>query len=102
MAFQDACEKSRILLLEPQMRVEVQVPDEFVGEIINDLTVRRADITEVETHGKMKVVKAHVALARMFGYATTARSLSQGRAHPSMELYKYSEVGPEVYERFNF
>lgn len=102
MAMENAVEKADVIILEPQMKVEVQVPEEFLGEILNDLTMRKAVINEVETHGNHRLVKGLVSLARMFGYATTVRSLSQGRAQPSMELHEYAPVSKEVYERFNF
>ena len=64
--------------------------------------MRKAVINAVESRGKTRVVKGIVSLSQMFGYATTVRSLSQGRAQPTMELHEYAPVGPEVYEKFNF
>src|SRR5262249_1948531 len=72
--------RGNILLLEPIMRVEVQVPDEYYGAITADLQAKRAEITKTEQRGKWWVVEALVPLARMFDYAEQARSLSQGRA----------------------
>jgi elongation factor G len=101
-AFDNAIDNGKPIILEPQMKIEVQVPDEFLGEILNDLNMRKAQITDVEQRGRMRVVKGVVSLTQMFGYATTVRSLSQGRAQPSMELYKYAPASSDVYEKFNF
>ena len=88
--------RGNVLLLEPIMRVEVQVPDEFYGAITADLQAKRAEITKTEQRGKWWVVEAQVPLARMFDYAEQARSLSQGRASSTMEPHSYREAPPEV------
>jgi elongation factor G len=88
--------RGNVLLLEPIMRVDVQVPDEFYGAITADLQAKRAEITKTEQRGKWWVVEAQVPLARMFDYAEQARSLSQGRASSTMEPHSYREAPPEV------
>ncbi|TET32007.1 MAG: elongation factor G [Planctomycetota bacterium] len=105
-AFRKAVEKggdnSNVMILEPVMRVEVRVPEEYFGEILNDLTARRAEITEVEDVPGGKVIHCSVALERMFGYSNAVRTLSSGRASFTMEPHTYREVGPETYKRFTY
>ena len=88
-AFKDACEKASPVLLEPYMRVEVVVPEEFVGEVIADLNSRRGKLDEVIPRGKTSMVNAVVPLAAMFGYSTALRSLSQGRGIFTMQYSHY-------------
>jgi elongation factor G len=95
-AFNEACEKGGLLLLEPVMKVEVQTPDAYYGAIVNDLNGRRADITDMDVHGDMRVIRGVVPLATMFGYSNTIRSLSQGRATFTMEPHAYAEAPPEA------
>ena len=92
MAFQAACKKANPVILEPIMNVEATMPEEYMGDVIGDLNSRRAQIQEMSDRGVLKVVKAIVPLATMFGYATTLRSLSQGRANYSMEFGHYADV----------
>lgn len=84
------------VLLEPIMKLEVVTPDEFLGNIHSDLMARRAVIVGTEQRGDLQVILAEVPLARMFGYSTDVRGLSQGRASYSMEPLKYAEAPPEV------
>ncbi|MBI4504990.1 MAG: elongation factor G [Chloroflexi bacterium] len=92
-AFQTAMRKARPALLEPIMRVEVVVPEAFVGEVIGDLNARRGRIEALESRGaEASVVRALVPLAEMFGYATQLRSLTQGRGSYSMEFWQYEPV----------
>src|SRR5262249_1818260 len=84
------------VLLEPVMKLEVVTPDEFVGNIQSDLLARKAAIVSTEQRGDLRVLGAEVPLARMFGYSTQVRSLSQGRASYSMEPLKFEEAPPEV------
>ncbi len=91
-AFNEACEKAGLVLLEPVMRIEIQTPDEYYGNIVNDLQGRRAEITDMDVHGDMRVIRGIVPLAEMFGYSTTIRSLSQGRASFTMEPHAYAEA----------
>ncbi|MBI3863839.1 MAG: elongation factor G [Planctomycetia bacterium] len=84
------------VLLEPIMKLEVVTPDEFLGNIHSDLMSRRAMIVGTDQRGDLQVISAEVPLAKMFGYSTDVRSLSQGRASYSMEPLKYAEAPPEV------
>jgi elongation factor G len=93
MAFKAAAQKAGPVLKEPVMAVEVVTPDEFLGDCIGDLNSRRGRIEGMEpASGGTQVIKAHVPLAEMFGYATTLRSMTQGRASYSMEPSHYDEV----------
>ena len=94
-AFDQACEKGGLTLLEPVMRIEIQVPDEYYGGVLNDLQGRRAVVSEIELVGENRVIRGQAPLAEMFGYTTTLRSLTQGRATLSMEPHAYAEV-PEA------
>jgi elongation factor G len=92
MAVKLAVEKADPVILEPLMRVEVTMPEQFMGDVIGDLNSRRGQIDGMESRGTTQVVKAFVPLAEMFGYATDLRSETQGRASYSMELSHYAEV----------
>jgi elongation factor G len=96
MAVKDAFEKADPMILEPVMRVEVIMPEEFMGDVIGDLNSRRGHIDGMETRGSTQVVRAFVPLALMFGYVTDLRSMSQGRATSSMEFSHYAEVPSQV------
>ncbi|MDQ3331906.1 MAG: EF-Tu/IF-2/RF-3 family GTPase [Planctomycetota bacterium] len=96
MAVRDAIGAADIALLEPKMRLEVVTPPEFVGNIQADLQSRRAMITNQEHRGGLVVITSETALAQMFGYSTTVRSLSQGRASYSMEFATYDEAPASV------
>ncbi|MFH1116823.1 MAG: elongation factor G [Pseudomonadota bacterium] len=88
-ACKEACEKASPILLEPYMTVEVIVPEEFMGEVIADLNGRRGRLEEVTPRGKTSVIKAVVPLAAMFGYSTSLRSITQGRAIFTMQYSHY-------------
>lgn len=92
MAFQDGAKKAGAYLLEPVMKVEVVVPEEYFGDIIGDLSSRRGKVEESSDRGNLKVLEVSVPLSEMFGYATALRSLTKGRANFSMEFGKYEEV----------
>ena len=92
MALKDAVEKADPTILEPMMRVEVTLPESFMGDVIGDLNSRRGLVEGTEMRGTTTVVRAAVPLAEMFGYATDLRSMTQGRASYSMELSHYAEV----------
>jgi len=96
MAFKTAAAKAGPVLLEPIMRVEVVVPQEYMGEVIGDLNGRRGKIAHMEPRGSSQVITAHVPLGDMFGYATTLRSLSQGRATYSMHFERYEQVPKQI------
>jgi elongation factor G len=92
MAIKDAVAKASPVVLEPMMRVEVTMPEQFMGDVIGDLNSRRGQVDGMESRGTTQVVRAFVPLAEMFGYATDLRSMTQGRASYSMELSHYAEV----------
>jgi elongation factor G len=92
MGIKDAVEKASPVVLEPLMRVEVTLPEQFMGDVIGDLNARRGQLEGTENRGSTIVVRAAVPLAQMFGYATDLRSMTQGRASYSMELSHYAEV----------
>ncbi len=92
MAVKDGMRKAQPTLLEPIMKVEVVMPEEFMGEILGDLSSRRGQILGMEGRATMQVVRAYVPLGNMFGYATDLRSKTQGRATYSMEFHHYQEV----------
>ncbi len=92
MAIQDAVNKADPAILEPIMRVEVVMPEEFMGDVIGDLNSRRGHLEGMDNRGGTQVVRAFVPLAEMFGYVTDLRSMTQGRATSSMEFSHYSEV----------
>jgi len=98
MAFKEAARKASPVLLEPVMSVEVVVPEEFMGTIIGDLNSRRGRIEGIEHRAGSQVIKAMVPLAEMFGYATTMRSNTQGRATFSMHFARYEEAPRAVAE----
>jgi len=98
MALQEGVKKGDPVMLEPVMKVEVTVPEEFMGDVIGDLNSKRGRIQEMTDRGQAKVVQAFVPLAEMFGYTTTLRSMTQGRASNSMEFDHYAEVPPNVAE----
>ena len=96
MAFQDGCKKAGPVLLEPIMAVEVLTPEQFMGDVIGDLSSKRGTIKEMRERASVKVIDATVPLAEMFGYATQLRSMSQGRASYSMTFASYEPVSPNV------
>jgi elongation factor G len=96
MAFKEACAKAKPRLLEPIMDVEVVVPEEYMGDIIGDLSSRRGRIGGMFQRGTARVIAASVPLAEMFGYATRMRSISQGRAVYSMQFSRYESLPQAV------
>jgi elongation factor G len=96
LAAKDAVPKAHPVILEPIMKVEVTMPEEFMGDVIGDLNSRRGQIDGMESRGGTQVVRAFVPLALMFGYVTDLRSMSQGRASSSMEFSHYAEVPASV------
>jgi len=99
MALKNAFMKSKPALLEPVMKVEVVVPEDYMGDVIGDLGSRRARIEGMETQtGVHSVIKAKVPLSSMFGYATAIRSLTQGRGTFTMEFFRYEEVPGNIAE----
>jgi len=96
MGFKEGFKRAKPVLLEPIMRVEVVTPEEYSGDVIGDLNRRRGQITGMDETPSGKAITADVPLSEMFGYATTVRSMSQGRATFTMEFAKYMEVPPNI------
>ena len=99
MAFKDAMQKGAPVLLEPIMKVEVTMPEEYMGDVIGDINSRRGQVEGMDDLGGGKIVRAHVPLAEMFGYATDLRSRTQGRGNYSMFFEKYAPVPKNVQEK---
>ena len=99
MAFKEAMQKAAPVLLEPIMKVEVTMPEEYMGDVIGDLNSRRGRVEGMDDIGGGKMVKAFVPLAEMFGYATDLRSRTQGRGNYSMFFEKYEQVPKNVQEK---
>ena len=95
-AFRDGMRRARPILLEPTMKVEVVTPDDYMGDVSSDLKRRRGELHSMEESPTGKVVRGEAPLAEMFGYATTLRSMSQGRATYSMEFSRYTPVPARV------
>jgi elongation factor G len=96
VGFREAAKTGRNVLLEPVMKLEVNVPDEYVGEISSDLNKRRANVEGIDNKARYQVVKAHVPLAEMFGYVTSLRTITSGRGNSSMEFSHYAELPQAV------
>ncbi|MDR7422428.1 MAG: elongation factor G, partial [Armatimonadota bacterium] len=99
MAFKEAAARGEPVLLEPMMKVEVVTPEAYMGDVIADLSARRGRIEGMEPEGGLRVIRAVVPLAEMFGYATALRSASQGRATYSMEPSHYEDVPASIAEK---
>ena len=98
MGFKAGVQKAKPVILEPMMKVEVETPEDYMGDVIGDLNSRRGMVQGMEDGPSGKMVKAEVPLSEMFGYSTSLRSATQGRASYSMEFAKYSEVPSSVAE----
>jgi len=96
LALQEAARRAKLILLEPIMKVEVVIPDVFLGEVTGDLNARRGRIEETSERAKLKVIACKVPLAEMFGYATQLRSMTQGRGTFTMEFDHYEEVPASI------
>jgi elongation factor G len=99
MALKEAARKAKPVLLEPVFDVEVVTPEEYMGDVIGDLSGRRGRIETMDQRGQDRIVKAQVALAEMFGYATELRSRTQGRATYTMQFNSYQEVPQSIGEQ---
>jgi len=99
LSFRNAAEKADPVLLEPMMNVDVTVPDEFVGEVVNFLNTRRAKISGIGKRKNLQIVAALVPLSEMFGYTTTLRSLTQGRASHTMQFSHYEQLPEQITNR---
>jgi len=98
MGFREGARKADPVMLEPIMAVEVETPEDYMGDVVGDLSRRRGVVLGMDDNAGVKVLKAEVPLAEMFGYSTTLRSLSQGRATYSMEFKKYQEAPSNIAE----
>jgi elongation factor G len=98
MGFKEACRRAKPVLLEPVMDVEVVCPSEYQGAVVGDLNSRRGKIIAMEARASAQVIRAHVPLAQMFGYATDVRSMTQGRATYTMQFARYEEVPRAIAE----
>jgi len=96
MAFQECMKKAQPILLEPIMEVDIVTPEEYLGSLISNISARRAKIEGIETKAQVKIITAYVPLAEMFGYATTLRSISQGRATFTMQFLCYDKVPANI------
>jgi elongation factor G len=98
MALQDGVKKGGPAILEPIMKIEVVTPEDFAGDVMGDLSSKRGRIEGMSERGNAKVIRAYVPLGEMFGYTTSLRSMSQGRASSSMEFFQYEKVPSNVQE----
>ena len=98
MAFKEACRKAKPVILEPIMKVSVVVPEEYMGDVMGDITGRRGSILGMEPRGGSTQIDAHVPLSEMFGYATDLRSRTQGRGTYSMEPSHYIQLPRSIQE----
>ena len=96
MAAKAAIKRAAPVLLEPVMKLEVVTPGEFLGDVLGEMGRRRANIRSIEGRGPVQMVKARLPLAESFGYVSSLRSLTQGRASHSMEFEEYEEAPAEV------
>jgi elongation factor G len=97
-AFREGMSSAGPKLLEPIMRIEVVTPEDYMGDIIGDLNSRRGQVNDMDQRGNARVIKASAPLATMFGYVSTLRSMSQGRAQFTMHFDRYAEVSQQVSE----
>ncbi len=98
IGFKEAARKAKPVLLEPVMKVEVVVPEEYMGDVLGDLSARRGRIEGLEKRGSTQIIRATVPLAEMFGYATDLRSRTQGRASYTMHFLRYEQTPPAIAE----
>jgi len=98
LALKEAYKQCNPVLLEPVMKVEVIVPDEYLGNVMGDVTSRRGQLQGTEQRGNAQIIRANVPLSEMFGYATALRSNTQGRGNYSMEMSHYEQVPKSIAE----
>ena len=98
MAFKECCKLAKPVLLEPIMRVEIVVPEEYMGDVIGDVNSRRGRLEGIDDQGGMKIIRSFIPLSEMFGYATDLRSRTQGRGTYSMEPSHNEEVPKSILE----
>jgi elongation factor G len=98
IVLREAARRAKPVLLEPMMQIEVVTPEEYMGDVIGDLTARRGKVERMEQRGPNHAIRALVPLAEMFGYATDLRSRTQGRATHTMQFHSYQEVPKSIAE----
>jgi elongation factor G len=98
LGYKEAARKAGAVILEPIMKVEVVTPEENMGDIVGDLNRRRGQVNDMSDRSGAKVIKAEVPLSEMFGYVTTLRTLSSGRATSTMEFSHYAETPSNISE----
>jgi elongation factor G len=98
LAFRQAAE-GNVTLLEPIMKIEVRVPEDFLGAVVGDLNSRRGEVSEVDAVGNLRIVRALVPIAEMFAYSSALRGATQGRGSYSMELHEYRDVPRNIAEK---
>ncbi|MBW7992883.1 MAG: elongation factor G, partial [Planctomycetes bacterium] len=96
MALKKGVEMAKAVLLEPIMRIEITLPENYLGDVLSELHSRRAGIDELITMEDLRVIKGHIPLAETFGYATTLRSITQGRGTYTVEPLEYSPAPVKV------
>ena len=99
MAFKEALQRANCALLEPMMKVEVVVPDEYMGDVMGDIASRRGRVTGMDAHAGMHSIDGIVPLSEMFGYATDLRSKTQGRGTYTMQFEHYEEVPASIADK---
>ncbi|MDO9065756.1 MAG: elongation factor G, partial [Chloroflexota bacterium] len=98
MALKLGVQKAEPILLEPMMKVEVVVPEDFMGDVLGNISSRRGHIEGLESRGNTQIIRSFAPLAQMFGYATDLRSMTQGRGTYSMEFSHYEQIPASVAE----
>jgi elongation factor G len=98
LAFRQAAENNTVLL-EPFMKVEVSVPEEYLGAVVGDLNSRRGEVSEVDSQGDIRIVRSMVPIAQMFAYSSALRGATQGRGQFSMELAEYRDVPASIAQK---
>jgi elongation factor G len=99
MAFKEGCRQAKSALLEPIMKVDITVPEEYMGDVIGDINARRGKMEGMEAKAGMQIIHGFIPLSEMFGYATDLRSKTQGRGTYSMEPSHYEEVPKSILDQ---
>jgi elongation factor G len=102
IALKEGVKKAKPIMLEPVMKMEIVTPDESIGDILGDLNSRRAQIGSIDSRGNSRIIRCVIPLSETFGYATNLRSMSQGRATYTMEVYRYEEMPLNLAEQLHF
>ena len=99
LAFKNAAAKADPILLEPMMKVEITLPEEYLGDVMGNVSSRRGNVSGIEMRNGVQVINAFIPLAEMFGYATDLRSRTQGRGNYTMQFDHFAEVPKSVKEK---